>query len=146
VKKSLRVATVFTGAAACAVAFTPAAEAATAHPDGYQIPATAGRCGGTGYPDPGTMCFDIYGGGLYVSEMYAVYCASGSTSGLTHLEISGPHRFVRNGSGVGLPAGGCQSVEFFPGSVFSGTYTAKTWYEQSGQYTDIGSIRLAVTP
>jgi hypothetical protein len=57
-KKSFRVATVFTGAAACAAAFTPVAAAATATPGATTATATPGHVTAPGAAAD-TLCVDL---------------------------------------------------------------------------------------
>ena len=109
-KRSFRVATVFTGAAACAIALTPAAEAAPMAPGGTAkiTPATTG---GNCNPSLSTTSLHLYytpaehhslaacfaGGGTFTigkGKKFQFYCA-GQYSG--HLFIGGQARHFTAG-------------------------------------------------
>jgi hypothetical protein len=125
--KKMRVATVFSGAAACAVAFTPAAMAGTGQP---AVTHLAGPLRQGITPDTETgcnshVCVGLYGGGSYVSSVNA-HWFGGTGCHLAHINVYSPLGAIEPFYGSNPKTYYCSKAEitkiydthFLPGTQF----------------------------
>jgi len=126
-RKAFKVATVFTGAAACAAAFAPAAEAATTARTQLIEPATSHRncAGGTTTStvlfrptsaDHGPTCVggaNNYDSPTYLGGTYFTYFCAGNNYGSIFYTPTKPTRYYGPGSGIGTLDHGVSSVNIY---------------------------------